>query len=122
MDRSWKTLPSLRRPQASSMRALRKYPLVTVSSKVRASLSSSTTRGLTGCTRHFQFSLGGSLGSDGAMLAHEVAEGADAVAAGAAGAGLAGDVGHAAGAVRDGLEDVAVGHNVAVAHVHGADA
>ena len=32
------------------MRACRKYALVTVSSKVNASLSSSTTRGLTGCT------------------------------------------------------------------------
>src|SRR3954452_12177633 len=103
------------------MRALRKYPLVTVSSKVRASFRSSTTRGLTGCTGHSQFSLDGSLGSDRAMLAHEVAEGTDAVAAGAAGAGLPRHVGDAPGAVRDGLEDVAVGHDVAVAHVHGAE-
>src|ERR687889_227391 len=100
------------------MRAFRKYVLVTVSSKVRASLSSSTTRGLTGCTSHSQFSLGFSLGTDRAMLAHEVAERADAVPAGAAGPGLAGDVGDAAGAVGDGFQDVAVGHHVAVAHVH----
>src|SRR4051794_19697797 len=113
------------------MRALRKYVLVTVSSKVNASLSSSTTRGLTGCTSDSQFSfgrgaglgagvaLGRALGSDRAMLAHEVAEGTDAVAAGAAGPGLPGDVGDAPGAICDGLEDVAVGHHVAVAHVHG---
>jgi hypothetical protein len=47
---------------------------VTVSSKVKASLSSSTTRGLTGCTSHSQFSLDVSFGSDRAMLTHEVAE------------------------------------------------
>src|SRR4051812_34437824 len=99
------------------MRALRKYPFVTVSSKVKASFSSSTTRGLTGCTGHFQFSLD-TLGSDRAMLAHEVAQRTDAVATGAARSGVAGDVGHAPGAVRDGLEHVAVGHHVAVAHVH----
>src|SRR3712207_3761967 len=100
------------------MRAFRKYVLVTVSSRVRASLRSSTTRGLTGCTSHSQFSLGIAVGTDRAMLAHEIAEGADAVAARAAGPGLPGDVGHAPGAVGDGLEDVAVGHDVAVAHVH----
>src|SRR5215218_3082502 len=106
------------------MRALRKYVLVTVSSKVSASLSSSTTRGLTGCTGHSHFSigrigLGTALGTDRAMLTHQIAEGADAVAAGAAGTGLPGHVGDAAGAVGDGLEDVAVGHHVAVTHVHG---
>src|SRR4051794_35725352 len=106
------------------MRAFRKYVLVTVSSKVSASLSSSTTRGLTGCTSHFHFSLGRmlfgtALGSDRTMLTHELTEGADAVATGAPGAGLPGDVGHAAGAVGDRLEDVPVGHHVAVAHVHG---
>jgi hypothetical protein len=37
-------------------------------------LSSSTTRGLTGCTGHSQFSLGITLGSDRAMLTHEIAE------------------------------------------------
>src|SRR5215218_1597848 len=99
------------------MRALRKYVLVTVSSKVNASLSSSTTRGLTGCTSHSQLFF--SLGTDRAMLAHEVAQRADAVSAGAAGPRLAGDVGDAAGTVGDRLEDVAVGHHGAVAHVHG---
>src|SRR5690349_735745 len=110
------------------MRALRKYVLVTVSSNVSASLSSSTTRGLTGCTSDSQFGLGvelghhggGALGSDRAMLAHQVAQRADAVAAGAAGTGLAGDVGDAAGAVGDRLEHVAIGDDGAVAHVHGA--
>src|SRR3954462_10307056 len=112
------------------MRAFRKEVLVTVSSNVSASLSSSTTRGLTGCTSDSQFSsdrgagLGagvalGALGSDRAMLAHQVAERGHAVPAGAAGAGLAGHVGHAAGPVRDGFEDVAVGDDGAVAHVHG---
>src|SRR3978361_2388264 len=99
------------------MRALRKYVLVTVSSNVNASLSSSTTRGLTGCTCDSQFSfgrgtgrgagigagiaLGVALGSDRAMLAHEVAQRRDAVSAGTTSAGLSGDVGDAAGAVRD---------------------
>jgi hypothetical protein len=91
--------------------------LVTVSSKVRASFSSSTTRGLTGCTGHSQFSLG-SLGSDRAMLAHEVAQRTDAVATRAAGSGVAGHVGDAPGAVGDGLEHIAVGYHRAVAHVH----
>src|SRR3954451_25217402 len=100
------------------MRALRKYVLVTVSSNVSASLSSSTTRGLTGCTSDSQFSAGrlaglaagvalGALGSDRAMLAHQVAERGDAVPAGTTGPGLAGHIGHAARAVGDGLEDVA---------------
>src|SRR3954447_1047098 len=112
------------------MRALRKYVLVTVSSNVSASLSSSTTRGLTGCTCDSQFSVGrgaglgagvalGALGAERALLAHEVAARGHAVPAGAAGAGLAGHIGHAAGPVRDGLEDVAVGDDGAVAHVHG---
>src|ERR1700712_935997 len=102
------------------MRAFRKYVFVTVSSNVNASLSSSTTRGLTGCTGHSQLLL--SLGTDRAMLAHQVAQRTDAVPAGATGTGVAGDVGDAAGTVGDRLEDVAVGHDVAVAHVHGADA
>src|SRR5688572_7291200 len=97
------------------MRACRKYALVTVSSKVNASLSSSTTRGLTGCTGCHLLS---SVGSDRASLAHQFAERADAAAADAAGAGLAGDVVDAGGAVGDGLDHVAVGHDGAVAHVH----
>src|SRR5215216_6063056 len=97
------------------MRACRKYVLVTVSSKVRASLSSSTMRGLTGCTNH---SPGRSI-NDRAMLAHQLAQRRNAAAAGPAGGGVAGDVGHAAGPVGDGLHDVAVGHDVAVADEHG---
>src|SRR5688572_12702320 len=96
------------------MRACRKYVLVTVSSKVSASLSSSTTRGLTGCTRDSQFSLG----HDRAMLAHEVAERADAVSAGPPRTRLSCDVGHAPGTVGDRFEHVAVGHHGAMAHVH----
>src|SRR5690349_16862195 len=110
------------------MRALRKYVLVTVSSNVNASLSSSTTRGLTGCTSDSQFGFGIELGRDGgvplgsdrAMLAHEIAQRGDAVSARAAGPGLARHVGDAAGAVRDGLQDIAVGDDGAVTHVHGA--
>src|SRR5690349_17527561 len=110
------------------MRALRKYVLVTVSSNVNASLSSSTTRGLTGCTSDSQFGLGVELrrdggvplGSDRAMLAHQVAQGGDTAPTGAAGPGLARDVRDAARAVGDRLEDVAIGDDGAVAHVHGA--
>src|SRR3954447_20610717 len=98
------------------MRACRKYALVTVSSKVNASLSSSTTRGLTGCTGH----LFDSIGRNRARLAHQFAQRADASAAYPAGTGLEGDVPDAAGAVGDGLDHVAVGDHGAVADVHGA--
>src|SRR5687768_2319096 len=97
------------------MRACRKYAFVMVSSKVSASLSSSTTRGLTGCTGCHLLS---SVGCDRASLAHQFAQRGDASAADPAGTGLAGDVVDAAGAVGDGLDHVAVCHDRAVAHVH----
>src|SRR5690348_6491327 len=96
------------------MRACRKYVLVTVSSNVRASLRSSTTRGSTGCTFYLQEGVCCLL-----MLAHQGLDREDARRAVLRGACLAAHAPDGPGAVEDRLRDVAVADDAAVADDHG---
>src|SRR5689334_15339703 len=96
------------------MRACRKYVFVTVSSKVRASLRSSVTRGLAGCTFHLQECV--SLGL--LMLADDPPHGEDARATVLAGPGGLADVREVVRSRFDGTHDVAVAHGRALTDDH----
>jgi hypothetical protein len=98
----------------SSILALRKYELVTVSSSVRASLSRSTTRRSTGCT----FDLLEHGIDRHPMLAHEALESEDAGAATLAGAGRPADLGHCPRTAVDGERHLLAVDDLAVADDH----
>src|SRR5215468_6733326 len=92
---------------------------MTVSSRVSASFSISTTRGLTGCTCHLRERC---CRDRSFMLAQQPLHGEDTAAAVPPGAGRPAHLRERTRAVLDGLDDVAVADDLAVADDHGGEA